>query len=121
MARIKPMGFILIASILLTMLAAQAFPQAQDLAVGVGFVFAPYKLPPAEQEMILGQMEHAGVRVVRCSMSYDENGADFAERVNAHHIKMVWMVGLTPAAGTKWPHPPEGFNGLWRGYPLSPR
>jgi hypothetical protein len=46
MARIKPSGFILTASFLLTMLPAQGFPQAQDLAVGVGFVFAPYNLPP---------------------------------------------------------------------------
>jgi hypothetical protein len=43
---------------------------AQDVVVGVGFVFAPYKLSPAEQETILGHMERAGVRVVRCSLSY---------------------------------------------------
>jgi len=119
MARIRPIGFVLAAAVLLTMLPARGFPQARDVAVGVGFVFAPYKLPSAQQETILGEMEHAGVRVVRCSMSYDENGVAFAERVNAHHIKMVWMVGLTPAAGTKWPHAPKGFKGLWQGYPLS--
>ena len=119
MARIKPTGFILTASLLLTMLPAQGFPQAQDLVVGVGFVFAPYNLPPAEQETILGQMQHAGVRVVRSSMSYDDKGLDFAQRVYAHGIKIIWLVGLTPAAGTPWPHAPEGFKGLWQGYPLS--
>jgi hypothetical protein len=46
MARIRPTGFILTAFLLLTMLPAQGFPQAQDLVVGVGFVFAPYHLPP---------------------------------------------------------------------------
>ena len=101
------------------MLPAQGFPQAQDLVVGVGFVFAPYNLPPAEQETILGQMQHAGVRVVRCSMSNDDEGLDFTQRVYAHGIKIIWMVGLTPVAGTPWPHAPEGFKGLWRGYPLS--
>jgi hypothetical protein len=120
MARIKPTGFILTAFLLLTMLLpAQGSPQAQDLVVGVGFVFAPYNLPPAEQETILGQMQHAGVRVVRCSISNDDKGVDFARRVYAHGIKIIWMVGLTPAPGTPWPHAPEGFKGLWRGYPLS--
>ena len=119
MARIKPTGFILSASLLLTMLPAQGFPQAQDAVVGVGFVFAPYNLPPAEQETILGQMEHAGVRVVRCSLSNDDKGVDFAQRVYAHGIKIIWLVGLTPAPGTPWPHAPEGFKGLWQGYPLS--
>jgi hypothetical protein len=87
--------------------------------VGAGFVFAPYNLPPAEQETILGQMQHAGVRVVRCSISNDDKGVDFARRVYAHGFKIIWMVGLTPAPGTPWPHAPEGFKGLWRGYPLS--
>ena len=119
MARIKPTGLILTASLMLAMLPAQGFSQARDLAVGVGFVFAPYNLPPAEQETILGQMQRAGVRVVRCSMSYDDKGLDFAQRVNAHGIKIIWLVGLTPAAGTPWPHAPEGFKGLWQGYPLS--
>jgi hypothetical protein len=50
---------------------AQSSPQADDVAVGVGFVFGPYNLAPAEQETILGQMQQAGVRVVRCSMSDD--------------------------------------------------
>lgn len=98
---------------------ASPSPHADNLAVGVGFVFAPYNLPAAEQETILGEMQRAGVRVVRCSMSYDDKGADFAERVYAHGIKIVWLVGLTPAQGTQWPRPPEGFKGLWRGYPLS--
>ena len=92
---------------------------AQDLAVGVNFVYAPYKLPPAEQETILGQMQDAGVRVVRCSVSHDDQGVEFVQRVYAHGIKIIWMVGLTPAKGTPWRHAPEGFEGLWRGYPLS--
>jgi hypothetical protein len=96
-----------------------ASPQPPDIVVGVGFVFGPYNLPPAEQETILSQMEHAGVRVVRCSISYDEKGLDFVQRVYAHKIKIIWMVGLTPAEGTLWPRPPEAFKGLWRGYPLS--
>ena len=93
--------------------------KGSDAAVGVGFVYGPYNLPPAEQETILGEMEHAGVRVVRCSMSYDDKGVEFAQRVYAHGITIVWMVGLTPAPGTPWPHAPKGFEGLWRGYALS--
>jgi hypothetical protein len=65
------------------------------------------------------ESRHAGVRVVRCSISDDDKGVDFAQRVYAHGIKIIWMVGLTPAAGTPWPHAPEGFKGLWQGYPLS--
>jgi hypothetical protein len=93
--------------------------QVGDLVVGVGFVFGPYNLPPAEQESILAQMQRAGVRVVRCSMSYDDKGLDFAQRVYAHGIKIIWLVGLTPAAATPWPHAAEGFKGLCQGYPLS--
>jgi hypothetical protein len=98
--------------------APAATAQALDVVVGVGFVFAPYNLPPGEQETILDQMEHAGVRVVRCSMS-DVKGLDFVQRVYAHKIKIIWMVGLTPEEGTPWPHAPEGFKGLWQSYPLS--
>jgi hypothetical protein len=39
MARIKPTGFILTASLLLTVLPAQGFPQAQDLVVGVWVLY----------------------------------------------------------------------------------
>lgn len=94
-------------------------PQSPNVVIGVGFVFAPYNLPPDEQETILGQMEHAGVRVVRCSITDGDKGIDFVQRVYAHKIKIVWMVGLTPAEGTPWPHAPEGFKGLWQGYRLS--
>jgi hypothetical protein len=97
----------------------RALSQAPEVMIGVGFVFAPYNLPPDEQETILGQMEHAGVRVVRCSISNDDKGLDFVRRVYAHKIKIIWMVGLTPAEGTPWPRAPEGFKGLWQGYPLS--
>ena len=98
---------------------APAQAKSEDAAVGVGFVFGPNNLPPAEQETILGQMQQAGVRVVRCSTSYDDKGVEFAQRVYAHGIKIIWLVGLTPAAGTPWPHAPKGFEGLWQGYPLS--
>jgi hypothetical protein len=103
---------------LLTSLAP-ILTQAEDVVVGVDFVYAPYDLPPAEQETILGEMQHAGVRVVRCSISNNDKGVEFVQRVYAHGIKIIWMVGLTPAPGTPWPHAPEGFKGLWRGYPLS--
>lgn len=93
--------------------------QTNDVAVGVDFVFAPYKLPVDQQEAILSEMQQAGVKVVRCSLSYDDAGVAFAQRVYAHGIKILWMVGLTSAAGTKWPHAPGGFSGLWQGYPLS--
>jgi hypothetical protein len=94
-------------------------PQMKDAIVGVDFVFAPYNLPPEEQESILDEMQRAGVRAVRCSLASGDKGVDFAQRVTAHGIKIVWMVGLTPAAGTPWPHAPQGFKGLWQGYPLS--
>jgi hypothetical protein len=100
-------------------IATANVPQSPNVVIGVGFVFAPYNLPPDEQETILGQMEHAGVRVVRCSITNDDKGLDFVQRVYAHKIKIVWMVGLTPAEGTPWPHAPEGFKGLWQGYRLS--
>jgi len=119
MSTLKFSSRLLLVGCLLIIWFAATLVRAQDAAVGVGFVFAPYKLPPAEQETILGHMEHAGVRVVRCSMSYDDKGLDFAQRVYAHGVKIIWMVGLTPAPGTPWPHAPEGFKGLWKGYPLS--
>ena len=95
---------------------AQAAPDDSGLVAGVDLVFAPYKLPLDQQETIMAQLQRAGVRYVRCSLPSGDAGADFAARLYAHGIRIVWMVGLTPAAGTLWPHAPQGFNGLWQGY-----
>ena len=92
--------FTFLAGALVGMFFLSSLAQSEDVAVGVGFVYAPYNLPSAEQETILGQMQSAGVRVVRCSMSDDDKGVNFVQRVYAHGIKIIWMVGLTPAAGT---------------------
>lgn len=104
MQLMQRLAFLVCALVGIVVLSSPA-QAAEDVAVGVGFVFGPYNLPPAEQETILGQMERAGVRMVRCSMSYDDEGVDFVQRVYAHGIKIIWMVGSTPAAGTPWPTP----------------
>jgi hypothetical protein len=44
---------------------------------------------------------------------------EWAERVYAHGIKMLWLVQLTYPEGTQWPHPPAGFKGMWGEPPLS--
>ncbi len=111
-------GIVFVTSLLAVLVSALA-AGVGDVAVGVGFVYAPYDLPPAEQETILGQMERAGVRVVRCSIPHDDKGLDFAQRIHSHGIKIIWMLGETPAEGTPWPRPPQGFKDLWKDYPLS--
>ncbi len=100
-------------------LALPRFASAQDLIVGVNLVNAPYKLTPAQQETILANMQQAGVQVIRCSISSNDQGIAFAQRVYAHGIKIEWLIGPVPTPGTPWPHEPAGFKGLWESYPLS--
>jgi hypothetical protein len=85
----------------------------------VNLVNAPYNFPVADQEATLAAIEHAGVHVIRCAIPADDKGIDFAQRVYAHGIKIEWIVDIKAAPGTPWPQAPEGFKGLWLGYPLS--
>src|ERR1039458_2896880 len=99
---------------------APALAHSEGIIVGVNLVNAPYDLSPAEQENILGAMEHADVKVIRASVpAANDKGVAFAQRAYAHGIKIEWLIGPVPQAGTPWPHPPTGFNGLWESYPLS--
>jgi len=96
-----------------------AVGHAESAPVGANLTNEPYKLTPAEQETMLGAIEQVGVHVIRASIPPDDAGIEFAQRAEAHGIKIEFLLWLYPVAGTKWPHAPAGFSGLWRGYPLS--
>lgn len=86
--------------------------QANVVTVGVNLVNAPYNLSAAEQESILDTMQRGGVQVIRGAIP-GPKGVDWAGRVYARDIRMLWIVDLAYAAGTQWPHPPQGFLGMW--------
>jgi hypothetical protein len=100
-------------------IASASGASADSAIVGVNLVNAPYKLSPAQQESILTSMQQAGVQVIRCSVSNNDEGIAFAQRVYAHGIQIEWLIGPVPTPGTPWPHAPAGFKGLWESYPLS--
>jgi hypothetical protein len=65
-------------------------------------------------------MKKAGVRVIRCGVSPDDKGLDFAKRVYAQGIKIELGVSVQfrDGAPTRQSQPKE-FPGMWSGHPLS--
>jgi hypothetical protein len=92
---------------------------AQQLVVGVNVV-NPMRAGVADQNTLLAQLKAAGVRVIRCGISNDEKGIDFAKRVAAQGIRIQLIVSpqYAPAAPTR-PYQPEVFPAMWGGHPLS--
>ena len=81
----------LIALVFMTVFSITSLAQASDVAVGVNIV-NPYNLSAAEQDATLAQMKAAGVRVIRASITLDDKGVDFAERVSKAGIKIEWLI-----------------------------
>jgi hypothetical protein len=92
---------------------------AQDMVVGVNVV-NPMRASVADQNTLLGQLKAAEVRVIRCGISHDDKGIDFAKRVAALGIRLQLIVGpqYSPDAPTR-PYQPNEFPAMWGGPPLS--
>lgn len=61
---------------------APAWLAAQDMVVGVNVV-NPMRASVADQNTLLSQLKAAQVRVIRCGVSNDDKGIDFAKRAAA--------------------------------------
>jgi len=92
---------------------------AQDMVVGVNVV-NPMRASVADQNALLSQLKAAQVRVIRCGISHDDKGIDFAKRAAAEGIRIQLIAGpqYTPNAPTR-PYQPDVFPAMWSGHPLS--
>ncbi len=107
----KSLNLIVLLGCLLNFPLVPPQTHAEDAAVGVNLVNAPYNLAIPEQEAILDAMQKNGVRIIRAALPFNANGFSFAERVYAHGIK-IWLLGGVHYTGA-WPAPPNGFGGMW--------
>jgi hypothetical protein len=91
---ISPIRRIVTACVLLAGVA-----RAQNVVVGVNVV-NPMRASVADQNTLLSQLKAADVRVIRCSISNDDKGIDFAKRSGAQGIHIQLIVGsqYTPNA-----------------------
>jgi hypothetical protein len=86
---------------------------ASDVAVGMNLV-NPYKLGEAELVHTLGDLKAAGVRVVRASITPDDRGVEFADRVSKQGIQIEWLIyrfgGYEPGGPPLSAADPEKFR-----------
>jgi hypothetical protein len=92
---------------------------AQDVVVGVNVV-NPMRASVADQNAVFDQLQAAHVQVIRCGISNDDKGIDFAKRAAAKGIRILLGVGaLYSADAPTRPYQPEQFPSMWSGHPLS--
>src|SRR5580692_8792293 len=98
---------------------ASAPSPAQEMVVGVNVV-NPLRASVPNQNTLLGQLQAAQVRVIRCGISNDDKGIDFAKRAAAEGIRIQLIVGPQYAANAPTrPYEPDVFPAMWGGHPLS--
>ncbi len=92
---------------------------AQEMVVGVNVV-NPMRASVANQNTLLSQLKAAQVHVIRCGISDDDKGIDFAKRAAAQGIHIQLIVGpqYLPNAPAR-PYQPDVFPAMWGGHPLS--
>jgi hypothetical protein len=66
--------------------------RAQNVVVGVN-VLNPMRASVADQNVVLGQLEAAHVHVIRCGISNDDKGIDYAKRAAAKGIRILLGIG----------------------------
>jgi hypothetical protein len=91
----------------------------EDMVVGVNVV-NPMRSSVADQNTLLSQLKAAQVRIIRCGISNDDKGIDFAKRAAAGGIHIQLIVGPQYAPGAPMrPYHPDGYPAMWSGHPLS--
>jgi hypothetical protein len=93
--------------------------RAADFVVGVNVV-NPLRASVADQDALIAQLKAAGVRVIRCGVTPDAKGLDFAKRVYAQgmRIQLILSLKYDENAPTR-PYRPQLFPSMWGGHPLS--
>jgi len=93
--------------------------QPGNLVIGVNVV-NPLRAKVADQDAVIAQLKKAGVRVIRCGITADDKGIDFAKRVYVAGIKIELQVGPQyPPGAPKRIYQPDEYPGMWSGSPLS--
>ena len=83
-------------------------------------VVNPMRASLADQNALLSQLKAAEVRVIRCGISNDDKGIDFAKRAAAQGIRIQLIVGPDyPPNAPARPYEPQEFSAMWGGHPLS--
>lgn len=92
---------------------------AQEMVVGVNVV-NPLRASAADQNTLLSELRAAHVRVIRCGITNDDKGIDFARRVVEQGIRIQLIVSpqFAPGAPSR-PYQPDKFPSMWGGHPLS--
>jgi hypothetical protein len=92
---------------------------AEDVVVGVNVV-NPMRASVAAQDAVFAQLEAAHVHVIRCGISADDKGIDFARRAAAQGIRIQLILGAQyPPNAPSRPYQPDVFPAMWGGHPLS--
>jgi hypothetical protein len=93
--------------------------ESQEMVVGVNVV-NPMRSKVADQNTLFNQLEAAQVHVIRCGISNDDKGIDFAKRAAAQGIRIQLIVSpeYLPNALSR-PYQPKEFPQMWGGHPLS--
>jgi hypothetical protein len=106
-------------ALLLFLVCVFGCAHAQDVVVGVNVV-NPMRASLGDQNALLDQLQAAGVRVIRCGISNDGKGIDFAKRAAAHGIRLQLIVSpqYEPHAPIR-PYQPGVYPAMWGGHPLS--
>jgi hypothetical protein len=103
----------------LFLVQARAAALGEGVVVGVNII-NPMRASVPDQNAVLDQLQAAHVRVIRCGVSPDEKGMDFARRAAAHGIAIQIILSLQyPPDAPKRPYQPEQFPQMWGGHPLS--
>jgi len=93
--------------------------RAEEVVVGVNVV-NPMRASVADQNAVLSQLEAAHVHVIRCGITNDDTGIDYAKRAAAKGIRILLGVGAEyPPNAQKRPYQPDKFPAMWSGHPLS--
>jgi hypothetical protein len=85
-----------------------AFAQPDKVVVGINMV-NPGRFKVEQQNAMLSEMKKAGVRVIRCGVSPDDKGLDFAQGIK---IELGVSVQFRDGAPTRQSQPKE-FPGMW--------
>jgi hypothetical protein len=93
--------------------------QHSEFVVGVNVV-NPLRAKVEDQNAVIAQLKAAGVRVIRCGITPDDKGIDFAKRVYAAGIKIELIVSSQyPSSAPSRLYQPDVFPSMWGGHPLS--
>jgi hypothetical protein len=83
-------------------------------------VVNPMGVRLADRDTVLRQLQAAGVHVIRCGITADDKGIDFACRAAAKGIRLLLILGPQYQSNAPVrPYQPDKFPLMWSGHPLS--